>query len=70
MVEPSDFRLQLIKAGVKQLQDFGYVHCNEDLILTDMVYKAFFVKLLRNSKTRCFSGVNEVIDQLLNECNA
>ncbi len=40
----------LIKAGVKNLQDFGYPCVDSSNILTDIVYKKFFVLLLKSEE--------------------
>jgi hypothetical protein len=42
-------RSSLIQAGVKHLRDFGYPKCNSDNILTDRIYRAFFVKMLQDT---------------------
>lgn len=39
-------REKIIKAGVRNLKEFGYPACDESNILTDQVYAAFFVTML------------------------
>ena len=51
-------RDQLIKAGVKNLQEFGYPTCNEQNILTDYVFKKFFLSMLKENK-----GIRPDIDR-------
>ena len=51
-------RKQLIAAGVKNLQEFGYPTCNETNILTDYVFKKFFLSMLKENK-----GIRPDIDK-------
>ena len=59
-------REHLLKAGVKNLKEFGYPEVTSETILTDEVYKEFFKSMLEeilgNGKQ-----VDEVINQLLLE---
>ena len=59
-------REHLLKAGVKNLKEFGYPEVTTETILTDEVYKEFFKSMLEeilgNGKQ-----VDEVINQLLLE---
>lgn len=43
-------RKQLISAGVKNLREFGYQTCNETNILTDYIFKKFFLSMLKENK--------------------
>jgi len=52
----------LIKSGVSNLKEFGYPDANEENILTDLIYKAFFVEMLEENL-----GVREDIDAVINE---
>lgn len=54
---------KLIKAGVKNLHEFGYVYCNEDNILTDEVYIVLFKTMLEDNKGL---GVDLEIETILN----
>lgn len=54
-------REKIIKAGVRNLRAFGYATCDEANILTDAVYKEFFLQMLRDN----LSG--EQIAEILNE---
>lgn len=56
-----------VSAGVQNLRNFGYPGCNKDNILTDEIYKAFFVSMLRDNKGYS-SEVDDAIDELLLEC--
>ena len=56
----------LIKAGVKNLREYGYPEVNEQNILTDEVYKAFFESMLEDNKG-ARADVDKVIDELLLE---
>lgn len=40
----------LIKAGVKNLKEFGYPGVTSENILTDRVYKQFFIFLLKSGE--------------------
>ena len=59
-------REKLIKAGVKNLIDFGYEHVTEENILTDEVYKMFFANMLKENKGHSDS-IDIEIDKLLGE---
>jgi len=54
----------LIKAGVKNLKEFGYPDVNEKNILTDYIYKSFFKSMLEDNKGNS-KEIDEVIDELL-----
>lgn len=40
----------LIRAGVKNLQSFGYPNCNAENILTDRIFSAFFKSMLEENR--------------------
>lgn len=62
----SGIRDKLIKAGVDNLQEFGYPECNSTNILTDLVYSKFFINMLEENKG--YSGnIDKVIDELITE---
>lgn len=46
-------RQGLLLAGVKNLQEFGYLAVDEKNILTDMIYSKFFVRLLEGTIEEC-----------------
>lgn len=52
----------LIQDGVARLKEFGYPDVNEENILTDRVYKAFFKKMLAGIR-----GIHPVSDEAINE---
>ena len=54
----------LLKAGVKNLKQFGYPEVTTENILTDEVYKEFFKSMLNDNKGNG-KQIDEVIDQLL-----
>jgi hypothetical protein len=57
---------KLIKAGVKNLREFGYTeHCNESTILTDIVYSNMFANMLHENKGNGIA-IDEAIEGLLN----
>lgn len=57
-------RDKLIAAGVRNLQVFGYGAANKDNILTDEVFSAFFLSMLKDNKGK---GADEAIDSLIAE---
>lgn len=60
---------KLMAAGVKNLHEFGYPKCNAENILTDQIYKAFFVSMLKDNKGHS-PQVDKAIDELLVICDA
>jgi len=60
---------QLISAGVKNLKAYGYPECNKDNILTDQIYKAFFVSMLKDNKGNG-AAIDKAIYELLAICEA
>lgn len=56
---------KLIKAGVKNLHDFGYPKCNEQNILTDKIYSAFFISMLKDNKGKAGTDIDKAIDSLI-----
>lgn len=59
-------REHLLKAGVKNLKEFGYPEVTTETILTDEVYKEFFKSMLEENLGNG-KQVDEVINQLLSE---
>jgi hypothetical protein len=59
-------REHLLKAGVKNLKEFGYPEATTETILTDVVYKEFFESMLYDNLGNG-KQVDEVINQLLSE---
>jgi hypothetical protein len=59
-------REHLLKAGVKNLKEFGYPEVTTETILTDIIYKEFFKSMLEDNKGNG-KQIDEVIDQLLSE---
>ena len=59
-------REHLLKAGVKNLKEFGYPEVNTETILTDEVYKEFFKSMLEENLGNG-KQVDEVINQLLSD---
>lgn len=60
-------RNKLIANGVKNLKEYGYPDCNKDNILTDEIYKGFFVSMLKDNKG-VQQNLDKTIDGLLKEC--
>lgn len=65
MNKPKTVRQKLIAAGVRNLREFGYPSVNETNILTDMIFRPFFVSMLRDNLGH---GFDNEINALLTEC--
>jgi hypothetical protein len=59
---------KLIAAGVKNLRAYGYPQCDKANILTDQIYRAFFVSMLKDNKGKAGAAVDKAIDNLLARC--
>jgi hypothetical protein len=59
-------RGKLIAAGVKNLKEFGYPKCDKQNILTDLLYKQFFISMLKDSRGNG-REYDVAIDELLAE---
>lgn len=59
-----DIRAKLIAAGVKNLKEFGYPNVDTSNILTDEIYKRFFISMLKDNLGQ---GVDKQINELLSE---
>lgn len=55
----------LLKAGVKNLKEFGYPDANKENILTDIIYAGMFKSMLNDNKGQATKQVDDVIDELL-----
>lgn len=55
----------LISAGVKNLKEYGYPNVDEQNILTDPIYSAFFRSMLESNKGHGVD-VDKAITALLN----
>jgi hypothetical protein len=60
---------QLIRAGVKNLKEFGYPAVDKDNILTDLVYSSFFKRMLETTKeaAKGNKSVTSACDNLLSK---
>lgn len=65
-MDAKTIRAHLISAGVKNLRTYGYPKVNADNILTDQVYAAFFVGMLKDNRGHA-PDVDRAIDDLLTE---
>jgi hypothetical protein len=62
----NNIQKKLIKAGIRNLREFGYTdHCDENTILTDIVYSQMFSSMLHKNKGNGIV-IDEAIDGLLN----
>lgn len=57
-------REKLISAGVKNLGEYGYPSCNAENILTDEIYSAFFLSMLKGNFGH---GFDREIKELITE---
>lgn len=55
-------REHLLKAGVKNLKEFGYPEVTTENILTDEIYKAFFKSMLEDNK-----GIDKQLDTVIEQ---
>jgi len=55
----------LVEAGVRNLQEFGYPNCDKKNIFTDRIYKAFFQSMLQDSKGKAGYSADKAIDALI-----
>ncbi len=62
----AEFREKVIEVAVKAAHEFGYPDCDKNNILTDEVYKMFFVSILRQSLGPSMA-INDEIKKLINE---
>lgn len=53
---------KLIENGVKNLQEYGYPAVTKENILTDMIYGAFFKRMLKEAKG---NGIDDEVEDLL-----
>jgi len=53
---------QIVNNGVANLKEYGYPNVNNKNIMTDTIYKAFFLSMLQDNL-----GTNETADKVLNE---
>lgn len=60
-------RDKLIAAGVRNLQEFGYPKCDAKNILTDYVYKKFFLSMLKENRGQISAEADKAIDVLVEE---
>lgn len=64
----AQIRDSIIRAGVKNLREFGYPKASMETILTDAVYKAFFAKMLEdNIESSTNPAITLALKELLKE---
>ena len=57
---------KLIKNGVKNLKEFGYLEVTEENILTDMVYAQFFKNMLEENLGK-YKPADKYIQELITQ---
>lgn len=62
-------RKQLLSAGVRNLQEFGYPQVTRENIMTDSVFKIFFKRMLEeNRESRAASTIQkQVMNEMIKE---
>jgi hypothetical protein len=60
-------RDKLIAAGVRNLKEYGYPDVNAENILTDLIYRGFFLSMLEDNLGK---GVDDAIKPLITEIEA
>lgn len=55
-------RQKIIRAGIRNLKEFGYPDVDEKNILTDRIYSAFFLSMLEESPD--ITAVRELIAEI------
>lgn len=63
-ISAEQVRERLIKAGIRNLAEFGYTDVTEDNILTDIIYSGFFLSMLKDNLG---NGFDYQINQLIAE---
>jgi len=61
-----EIKTKLIQTGIKNLKEFGYPEVNEETILSDELYSAFFLNMLRYNKGNG-KNIDVAIDELIAE---
>ena len=56
---------KLIEAGVENLREFGYPNCDKNNILTDKIYRAFFLSMLEDNKGKAGYLADKAIESLI-----
>lgn len=65
----SRIRNHLLSAGVRNLQEFGYPKVTKENILTDAVFKRFFLSMLKDNLGKSVAANGE-INALITEIEA
>lgn len=61
---------KIIENGVKNLKSFGYPSVTKENILTDMIYGAFFKRMLDEAKGKGFDDeINHILSKITTELN-
>ena len=60
-------RQRILKAGVKNLREFGFPGADTANILTDSVYKDFFLPMLEDNLGKGDATTNTVLSGLIEE---
>ncbi len=68
LLSPQQLRERIIRTSVKDIQDFGYPHCNEANIIKDPVYSLAFKMHLRDAREKVPSAtIREALDGITKE---
>lgn len=63
----SEIRKKLIQAGIRNLKEYGYPDVDDENIITDMIYSAFFSSMLSDNLGAAGTHVDTEIKVLLHE---
>lgn len=63
-------RKRLIQAGVRNLKEFGYPTVTEETIMTDYVFRRFFISMLEENVGKGSAVHDHEINRLLEELRA
>jgi len=56
---------KIVENGVKNLKKFGYPSINKENILTDMIYKQFFERMLKDNLDHGFDDeINSILEDM------
>ena len=65
--EPNRISTKIKQAGVNNLQEYGYPDANLDNIMTDRIYSAFFLSMLKDNLGK---GLDDEVNALIKQIEA
>lgn len=70
LLTPEVVRKSLLKAGVKNLKEYGYPSVNDTNILVDKIYKGFFLSMLNENLGQVPGQAGKMIDAEIKKLQA